>query len=125
MTENAPATSAIVVADPAGTIIGFDAGAEEFFGHPATEAMGKTLDVIVPADLQDAHWKGFYGALDANHADLEGNPVHLPVHCRDGQVRVFPGVFRLLRDPRGNAVGAVATYSPAVEAEPFTPVPPG
>lgn len=115
-------TSAIVIADPAGKIIAFDAGAEELFGHPAGEAIGCSLDLIVPADLQEPHWKGFYGAVEAGHANLEGNPIHLPVHCRDGTTPVFPGVFRLLRDPHGNAIGAVATFSPAVDAEIFTPV---
>ena len=125
MPENEPATAALVVADTAGKIIAFDAGAEEFFGHPAGEALGGSLDVIVPADLQEAHWQGFNAAIRTSHAELEGNPINLPVHCHDGKVRIFPGVFRLLRDPHGNALGAVATYSPAVEAGPFTPVPAG
>ncbi len=57
------------------------------------------------------------------HADLEGNPINLPVVCHDGRIRVFPGVFGVLRDPYGNAQGAVATYAPAREgAQPFTPI---
>lgn len=120
--ESGPVTAAIVVADATGAIIAFDTGAEHFFGHPAGTALGASLDLLVPPDLRDAHWNGFCAAIDSAHAGLEGNPIHQPVHCQDGQVRVFPGVFRLMRDPHCNAIGAVATFSPAVDAAPFTPV---
>lgn len=122
MTEKTPMTSAIVIADQAGKIVAFDAGAEEFFGHSASDAIGCSLDLIVPSDLREPHWKGFYGAVEAGHANLELQPIHLPARGHDGSAHVFPAVFRLLRDPHGNTIGAVATFSPAVDAEIFTPV---
>ncbi len=115
--------SALVIADASGTIVHFNADAELLFGHPASEAVGATLDLIVPAEHQQAHWAGCHRAMRTAHADLEGNPINLPVVCRDGQTRVFPGVFGVLRDPYGNAQGAVATYAAAREgAQPFTPI---
>lgn len=116
--------SAVVISDPNGTIVHFNAAAERLFGHPACEAVGATLDLIVPADFQQAHWIGFHRAMETSQAGLEGKAVHLPVACHDGQVRVFPGTFGVLRDSSGNALGAVATYAPEHDgAKPFTPAP--
>ena len=101
----------------------FNDDAELLFGHPSTEALGASLDLIVPADFQQAHWAGFHRAMATARAGLEGKAVHLPVTCHDGRTRVFPGVFGVLRDPYGHALGAVATYGAAREdAQPFTPV---
>ncbi|MEB3366294.1 PAS domain S-box protein [Saccharopolyspora mangrovi] len=115
--------SAVVVADTSGTIVHFNDVAELLFGHPSTEAVGASLDLIVPADFQQAHWAGFHRAMSTAQAELEGKAVHLPVVCHDGQIRVFPGVFGVLRDPYGHALGAVATYAAErAGAQPFTPV---
>lgn len=34
-------------------------GAERIFGHRADEAMGQSLDLIIPERLRARHWEGF------------------------------------------------------------------
>ncbi|MDI2027984.1 PAS domain S-box protein [Saccharopolyspora sp. TS4A08] len=120
---NEHATAAVIVADRSGTIVHLNDIAEDLFGHPRTEALGASLDLIVPGDYRQAHWAGFHRAMDTGESGLEGTAVHLPVVCHDGQIRVFPGMFSVLRDPHGLALGAAATYTTArTGAQPFTPL---
>ncbi|TWF95870.1 PAS domain S-box-containing protein [Saccharopolyspora dendranthemae] len=121
--NNTEHRSALVVADTSGRIAHFNDDAELLFGHTADDAHGASLDLIVPPEHRQAHWEGFHRAMRTARAGLEGTAIHLPVICGDGEIRVFPGVFGVLRDPFGNAVGAVATYAPAhQDAQPFTPL---
>ena len=53
------APDAIVYADAAGLIAFWNKGAERIFGFSEAEAVGKSLDIIIPENLQKRHWDGF------------------------------------------------------------------
>ena len=53
------APDAIVYADAAGLIAFWNEGAERIFGFSETEAVGKSLDIIIPENLLKRHWDGF------------------------------------------------------------------
>lgn len=53
------APDAIVYADAAGLIEFWNRGAERIFGFSEAEAVGKSLDIIIPENLQKRHWDGF------------------------------------------------------------------
>ncbi|MQA03971.1 MAG: PAS domain S-box protein [Streptosporangiales bacterium] len=55
----AVAEHAIIEADTQGVIVRWSAGAEVLFGHRAEDAVGRTLDLVVPQRLREAHWTGF------------------------------------------------------------------
>jgi PAS domain S-box-containing protein len=55
----ARAGDAIVVAAPDGRIVLWNAAAERIFGWPADEALGQSLDLIVPERLRERHWEGY------------------------------------------------------------------
>jgi PAS domain S-box-containing protein len=50
---------AIIYADAQGVIAFWNTGAERIFGYSESEAIGKSLDVIVPENLRKRHWEGF------------------------------------------------------------------
>jgi PAS domain-containing protein len=50
---------AIVLSDREGLIQHWNEGAEQLFGYPAAEALGKSLDLIVPPEYRQRHWDGF------------------------------------------------------------------
>jgi PAS domain S-box-containing protein len=52
---------AIVVADTDGVIVHWNAGAERLFGHSPEDAVGQSLDLIVPDEFRDRHWAGSTG----------------------------------------------------------------
>jgi PAS domain S-box-containing protein len=50
---------AIIFADGEGIIRLWNAGAETLFGYSAAEALGHSLDLIIPAPLRARHWEGY------------------------------------------------------------------
>jgi PAS domain-containing protein len=51
--------NAVVYSDADGKIQYWNKGAEGIFGFTASEAIGQTLDFIVPANLRQRHWDGY------------------------------------------------------------------
>ena len=102
--------SAVLVVDTEGVIRFWSEGAAQLFGHENHAAVGKTLDVLVPVDFRERHWRGFHRAIEAQESRIDGFAAVLPVLCGDGRVRQFAGRLSLVRDPSGRVVGAMATY---------------
>src|SRR5580700_8746071 len=50
---------AAVYSDAEGKIRYWNKGAEGIFGFTASEAIGQTLDIIIPANLRQRHWDGY------------------------------------------------------------------
>ncbi|MCX4091967.1 PAS domain-containing protein [Nocardia sp. alder85J] len=112
---------AVVLVDTTGTIRYWSAGATTLFGHP--DAVGQTLDVIVPDEFRAQHWSGFRKAMETGEAASSGGRFNIPIRCADGRARSFPGTFSLLCDGHGRAIGGVGTWSQRTgDEEPFTPI---
>jgi PAS domain S-box-containing protein len=104
---------AIVYADSEGVIRFWNGGAMRMFGFAENEAVGQSLDLIIPESLRERHWHGFkqtmrtgesrYGAGDilavpALRNDGKRISVEftiLPFHGEDGKIA---GIAAILRD---------------------------
>ena len=53
----------ILFADHNGIIRFWNAGCERIFGHAASEAVGQSLDIIIPAALRARHWQGYANTM--------------------------------------------------------------
>lgn len=101
--------NAVIIADTTGVISQWNKGAEALFGYRAEEAVGQSLDLVVPEHLQQAHWAGFHRAM--KEPKIKDLAADLPVRCADGEVRSFAGRLLVLSDGLGVAIGAIAIYS--------------
>ena len=108
--------NAIVIADAGGTIRYWSAGAEKAFGHAAWDALGRTLDIIVPEEYRPAHWRGFRKAIAAGAAAAEGQATPFPVLRADGEIAVTRGLLTFLRDPSGRVIAAAVTFETGAAA---------
>ena len=50
------ASDAVIYADAKGLIQFWNKGAERIFGFAETEALGQSLDIIIPESLRGRHW---------------------------------------------------------------------
>jgi PAS domain S-box-containing protein len=50
---------AIIFADLEGIVRLWNVGAEAMFGYRADEAIGQSLDIIIPERLRARHWEGY------------------------------------------------------------------
>ena len=55
----APGPHGVVSADREGIIRDWNETAEHIFGHSAGQAIGRTLDLIVPEEERADHWRNF------------------------------------------------------------------
>jgi PAS domain S-box-containing protein len=73
LAENMP--DAVIYADAEGVIRFWNRGAERVFGFPAEEAIGQSLDIIVPPALRERHWKGYDHTLKTGETRYGGGDL--------------------------------------------------
>ena len=101
----------VVVADADGKIIFWNPGAERIFGFSDTEAVGQTLDLIVPERQRERHWGGFEKTMQTGQTRYgnellrvpalhkEGHPLSIAftvamLHAADGKVSAIVAIVR-------------------------------
>jgi PAS domain S-box-containing protein len=75
---------ALIFAGLDGLIKVWNQGAESVFGHTAAEAIGQSLDIIVPERFQDSHWRGYDRALAAGETKYKGQALPTRSVRKDG-----------------------------------------
>lgn len=79
------AAEAIIYSDRAGMIRYWNAGAERLFGFSATEAVGRSLDIIIPERQRERHWQGYRQVVETGRSRYgEGQLLAVPALRRDG-----------------------------------------
>lgn len=103
--------SALIRADLTGNIADWDEGAEEFFGYSRKEALGQSLDLIVPEEYRERHWAGFNKAIETGICRLDRATTNVPIRCKDGEIRPFPARFVFLDNAKGGVAGVMGVYA--------------
>ena len=102
---------AVIMADSKGIICHWSSGATALFGHLPDEAVGQSLDLIVPEEFRERHWAGFHRAIASGVCNLDRATTNIPVRHKTGTVEPYPGRFVFLQGPRGDVVGVIGIYS--------------
>ena len=75
---------AVIAADPAGAIILWNPAAERMFGHAEADALGKSLDIIIPQRQQQRHWDGFTKTMETGLTRYGNDVLRVPAVHKDG-----------------------------------------
>ena len=76
---------AIVAADTDGIIRLWNPGAERIFGYSGEEALGQSLDLIIPERLRQRHWQGYRNVMATGHSRYgESDLLSVPAVRKDG-----------------------------------------
>ncbi|MSQ42267.1 MAG: PAS domain S-box protein [Dehalococcoidia bacterium] len=102
------APDGLIFADSGGVIREWNAAATRIFGHTRAEAVGQSLDLIVPERFREAHWKGYDAALAAARAKSAGQPLTTRSARKDGTAIYVELSFVIVTDAGGAAIGALA-----------------
>jgi PAS domain S-box-containing protein len=104
----ASSSDAIIATDREGHITFWNPGAERIFGFAVNEAVGKSLDLIIPENLRARHWEGFRHVM-ANGVSRygDGDLLSVPGLSRDGRRISVEFTIVMLRD-EGGVAGTVA-----------------
>ncbi len=106
LAEQAP--DGVIFSDPNGTITYWNAAAERIFGFAAADALGANLDIIIPEQFRDAHWRGFERALETAETKYAGQSLPTRALCADGEERYVELSFAIVKDADGAILGALA-----------------
>lgn len=104
--EGAP--EAIIFADHDGLIRLWNAGAEAMFGYQAEEAMGQTLDLIIPERLRGRHWEGYHKVMATGVTRYGKELLAVPALRKDGTRISLEFSIILLRNETGEPIGTAA-----------------
>lgn len=111
--QNAP--DAIIYAGTDGMVAYWNAAAERVFGHTADEAMGQSLDLIIPEQFRDAHWTGYDRALGAGETKYAGQALTTRATKKGGETIYVDLGFAMIHDASGATIGVMATARDVTE----------
>lgn len=78
-------SDAIVASDGKGAITFWNSGAERIFGFAREEALGRSLDIIIPEQLRERHWAGYREVMGGRKSRYgEGDILAVPAIRKDG-----------------------------------------
>jgi len=99
---------AVIYANRQGVIERWNAASTAMFGFSAEQALGQSLDLIIPERLRAAHWRGFDAAMKSGGTRLHGRPTLTSALHVSGDKRYVEMSFAVVSAPDGTALGSVA-----------------
>jgi PAS domain S-box-containing protein len=107
---------AIVAADRDGIICFWGPGAQRIFGHSAAEALGCSLDLIIPERFRQRHWAGFGRTMETGESRYADDDVlSVPALRKDGATISVEFTIVPLKDEGGRMLGLAAIMRDVTE----------
>jgi len=99
---------AIIVADAHENIILWNPGATRIFGYSEAEALGKTLDLIVPERQRSKHNEGYSKSMETGTTRYGTSLLKVPAKHKNGSTISIAFTVGMLFDETQKASGVVA-----------------
>ena len=99
---------AIVVSDANGAIDLWNPAAERLFGITQAEALGNSLDLIIPERLRHRHWAGYRKTMASGETRYAHDVLSVPALHKDGRALSIAFTVGLLYGPQREVTGIVA-----------------
>ena len=109
MVDESP--TAMLFADREGMIRLWNTGAAAMFGYSREEALGQSLDLIVPERQRGRHWEGWEKVMATGVTRYGKEPLAVPALRKDGARISIEFNILLVRGPDGKLAGAAAYLS--------------
>ena len=106
---------ALIFCDMEGIIRVWNAGAEKVFGWSAAEAVGQSLDLIIPERMRQAHWDGFNQAI-ARGGVKPGRTSMITRSLHKSAEFIYVDMsFEMVKDAQGQMLGSMAVARDATK----------
>ena len=100
---------AIIYANRLGVIIRWNRASAALFGFAAEDALGQSLDLIIPEHLRASHWSGFEAAITKGTMRLQGRPTLTRALHKSGRKLYVEMTFAIVKgEAEGEVLGSVA-----------------
>jgi PAS domain S-box-containing protein len=102
-------SDALIAADKKGVIQFWNPGATRIFGFSEAEALGQSLDIIIPERLRQRHWDGYDKTMTTGKSRYgESDLLAVPAVRKDGTALSIEFTIMMLRDAAGEIIGIAA-----------------
>jgi PAS domain S-box-containing protein len=102
-------SDAIVYADAEGVIRVWNRGATRVFGFTEAEAVGRSLDIIIPENLRERHWQGYRATMRTGQSRYgDGQILSVPAVRKDGTRVSVEFTIVPFSDDAGRMIGIAA-----------------
>jgi PAS domain S-box-containing protein len=103
------AGDAIIAAGTDGSILVWNRAAERIFGYTEAEALGHSLDLIIPERLRNRHWEGYRQVVRTGQTRYGTEVLRVPAVHKDGRALSIALTVALLysRDQQVQAIAAI------------------
>jgi PAS domain S-box-containing protein len=98
----------VVVCDPKGVITYWNAAATRIFGFSEQEALGQSLDLIIPERQRQRHWDGYDKTMATGLTRYGNDVLRVPALHKEGRPLSIAFTVALLRDAAGQVAAIVA-----------------
>lgn len=98
----------VVISDANGDIIFWNAAAERIFGFTQAEALGKSLDLIIPERLRQRHNDGYKHSMETGTTRYGTTLLTVPALHREGKPLSIAFTVAMLTDSTGKVTGIAA-----------------
>jgi PAS domain S-box-containing protein len=99
---------AIIISDAKGSIVLWTPAAERMFGFTQSEALGKSLDLIIPERLRGRHWDGYHQTMATGQTRYGNEVLRVPAVDKAGRSLSIAFTVALLHSPEHELTGIVA-----------------
>ena len=100
---------AIVAADRDGVIRFWNPGAARIFGFPEAEALGQSLDIIIPERLRERHWAGYREMMRGGQSRYSGGDMlSVPALHKNGGRLSVEFTLSAIKNSQGEVTALVA-----------------
>ena len=96
------AADAIIAAGADGRIIFWNPAAKRIFGFTETEAMGQSLDLIIPERFRARHWEGYRQVMESGKSKYAADVLRVPATAKDGRALSIAFTVTLLDASEGD-----------------------
>src|SRR6478609_1911792 len=99
---------AVIASDAAGAINLWNPAATRMFGFTEAEALGQSLDIIIPQRQQQRHWDGYNKTMETGLTRYGHDVLRVPAMHKDGHTLSIAFTVALLHSPDGKVAGIAA-----------------
>ena len=105
----------IMFADRDGNIRLWNSGAETIFGYTSEEAIGNSLDLIIPEKLRQRHWEGYNKVMETGESRYGKELLKVPAIRNDGTSISVEFTIMLVRNLQNEIMGTAAIIRDVTE----------